>query len=277
MANATARVAKAYRDYRSDNLRHSYATVSSATQLYVNAHVGLNSSGYLQKFDDTAALRYFGMILDTNQAPGSQGPKLPNNGGTSGTQGDGTLDFDCKQPKRFELAISGVAITDIGRLVYALDDQTGTLDPSATTYANVYGVVTDLVYAMNPASAVSGVALVTPIYDLPLSRTYGGVAAVYSASGAMLIKGGLHLITKSGVAAMTLADPTTGVHDGITMRIQSVTASAHTVDNSGGSGFNAGGAASDVGTFGGAKGDGFEVTAYAGKWYANWLRNVTLG
>lgn len=277
MANATSRVAKAYRDYRSDGMRHSYKTVSAQTQLYTNAHIGINSDGYFAKFDDTAPLRYAGMVLDVENFGGSQGPKLPNNGETSGTQGDGTLDFDVKQPKRIELAIASVVITDIGRVVYALDDQTGTLDVSATTYANVYGVVTDLVYATNPASAVSGIALVTPIYDLPFSRPPLGVAMVYSASGAMTIKPGLHMITKAGVAAMTLADPTTGTHDGLVMTIQSSTAQAHTVSNAAGSGFNSGGAGSDVGTWGGAIGDGMQCTAYQGKWLVNYLRNVTLG
>ncbi len=274
MANATQRVAKAYRDYRSDTVRHSYGTLSSQLQLYTNAHLGINAAGYLQKFDDTQALRYYGLILDVENFGGSQGPKLPSNGTLSGTQGDGSLDMDVKQAKRFELSITSVAITDIGRLVYALDDQTGTLDPSATTYANVYGVVTDLVYANNPGSPVANIAVVTPLYDVP---TGSRIAAVYAASGAMLIKAGLHVITKSGVAAMTLADPTSGLHDGLVMRIQSATASAHTVDNSAGSGFNAGGSGTDVGTFGGAKGDGFEITAYGGKWLANYLRNVTLG
>lgn len=274
MANATSRVAKAWYDYRSDNMRHSYATLSSGLQLYTGAMVGLNGSGYLTKFDDTASLRFFGLVIDNENRGGSQGPALPNNGATSGTQGDGTLDLDVKQPKRFDLAVAGVTIADLGRLVYALDDQTGTLDPSATTFANLVGVVSDVVFATNPASGVSGIAKVTPIYDLSNGPR---VAMIYAASGAMTIKNGLHLISKAGVAALTLADPTSGAHDGLTMRIQSLTASAHTVDNSAGSGFNAGAGASDVGTFGGTKGDGMEVTAYAGKWYANYLRNVTLG
>ena len=274
MSNATARVGKAYRDYRSDHRKRSYSTLTSQLQLYVNAHLGTTTGGYLAKFDDTQSLRYAGMVLDGGNIHGSQGPKLPNNGATSGTAGDGTLDVEYVEPKRFELAVSGVAVTDIGRLVYALDDQTGTLDPTATTYQNLYGVVSDLLYATDPSSAVSGIALVTPIYD---SSNGGRVAAVYSTSGAMVIRAGLHLITKVGVAALTLADPTSGTHDGLVMRIQSTTASAHTVDNSAGSGFNAGGAASDVGTFSGVKGDGMEVTAYSGKWFANYLRNVTLG
>lgn len=271
MANATARVAKAYRDYRQDHRKRSYGTLSAQLQLYTGAHLGCNAAGYLQKFDDTQALQYAGLVLDAGSFHGSQGPKLPNNGAASGTQGDGTLDLEYFEPKRFELAVSGVTIGDIGRLVYALYDQTGTLDPSATTYANVYGVVSDVVYATDPASAVSGIALVTPIYDAP----NGQALTVYGASGAVTIRRGLNVITKGGVAALTLADPTSGTHDGLTMRFISSTAQAHTLDNSAGSGFNAGGGGADVGTWGGAKGDGLEITAYQGVWYVNWVKNVT--
>ena len=43
-------------------------------------------------------------------------------------------------------------------------------------------------------------------------------------------------------------------------------------------GFNGGSTASDVATFGGARGDSFTITAYQGVWYtAGALRNVTLG
>jgi hypothetical protein len=45
------------------------------------------------------------------------------------------------------------------------------------------------------------------------------------------------------------------------------TAFAHTVSNAAGSGFNAGGAASDVCTFTAAIGNNIELVAYQGKWY----------
>jgi hypothetical protein len=98
-----------------------------------------------------------------------------------------------------------------------------------------------------------------------------------SADGAIAAKTGTVVITKGSAAALTLADPTAGTDDGCRLFIVSATAFAHTVSNAAGSGFNAGGAASDVGTFGGARGDGFEVEAYNGVWYVRNLRNVTLG
>lgn len=264
MANATARVGKTYRNYANDKRRRSYATVSSATQLYTGAMVGYNSSNYMTKFDDTAALRFGGLILDGSANYGSGGPKLPNNGATSGTQGDGTLDFDFIQPLFFELAISGVAISDIGRRVYALDDQTGTLDPSATTYANLVGTVEDVVYATNPASAVSGIALVKPVYGNPNS---GQIAGVYSASGAIMVKGGLHVITKTGsLAAMTLAAPTAGTHDGMELEVTSDTAFAHTITCSAGVFKNGGAAVTAFAFTGTTSGGGLRLRAYNATW-----------
>lgn len=266
MANATARVARASRSVLDQNLKHSWGTLSAQLQLYTGAMVGLNA-GYLAKFDDTASLKFFGIILE------DQGnPKLPSDGSSSATAGAASLGLDVKQPPAFELAISGVAITDIGRRVYALDDQTGTLDPSATTYANLIGTVKDLVYAMDGGSPVAGYALVAPAYNQP----NGSQLQVLGASGAVIIKSGPVIITKAGVAALTIADPAT-TDNGTVMRFQSATAFAHTLSNAAGSGFNAGGGATDVGTFGGAIGDGLEITAYGGKWLVNYLRNVTLG
>ena len=268
MANATARVARAVRSYRDEILTHSWGTLSSQTTLYVNAMVGINpTTGYLAKFDDTAQLRFFGLVQE------DQGnPVLPNDGSTSATGGAAVLGLDIRQPPAFELAISGVAITDINRLVYAVDDQTGTLDASATTYSNLIGRVKDLVYATDGGSPVSGYALVEPFYN----HAWKKPLQVLGASGAVVIKDSNVIITKAGVAALTIADPTSGTHDGIEMLFISATAQAHTLDNSAGSGFNAGGGGADVGTFGGAKGDNIKIIAYAGKWYVESKTNVTL-
>lgn len=85
-----------------------------------------------------------------------------------------------------------------------------------------------------------------------------------------------YVITKAGVAAMTIANPTAGIQDGITLTFISATASAHTLTRAT-TGFNDAGASGDVATWGGAKGDGLQLTAWDGKWYVNYLRNVTLG
>lgn len=101
---------------------------------------------------------------------------------------------------------------------------------------------------------------------------------VVSASGAITIPPGdtVFVITKAGVAALTIADPATG-DNGKVLTFISATAQAHTLSNAAGSGFNAGGSGADVGTWGGAIGDGMQITAYGTKWLVNYLRNVTLG
>lgn len=101
------------------------------------------------------------------------------------------------------------------------------------------------------------------------------------ANGAVTQKSGVLFVTKAGVCAMTIADPVSGAaeaggDDCKELCIVSATANAHTLDNSAGSGFNAGGAGADVGTFGGAKGDNILLIAYGGVWYVKSKVNVTL-
>lgn len=255
MANATAKVNKGARRITDEFRKRSSVTLATALQFYTGGMLGRTSAGYLAKFDDTQAMVFVGLVRGDNGDP-----KVPIS-----TAGDGTGDIDYQVPPGFELAISGVAVTDIGRRVYALDDHTGTLDPSTTTYANLIGVVADV-------TATSGIAIVDPIYQ----QANGGNLQVMGASGAVTIKPGAVVITKAGVAALTLADPTAGVHDGLEMTFISATAQAHTLSNAAGSGFNAGGAGSDVGTFSGSIGDGITIVAYAGKWLVKFKTNVTL-
>lgn len=97
---------------------------------------------------------------------------------------------------------------------------------------------------------------------------------ISSADGAIPIKSHVHFITKGTAAALTLGTPTT-VQNGTIIYIVSTTAAAHTVTCST-IGFNAGNAGADVGTFGGAIGDGMIVVAYGGEWYVLNNINVTL-
>lgn len=96
---------------------------------------------------------------------------------------------------------------------------------------------------------------------------------VYSASGAITVPAGVAKLTKAGVGVMTLADPA-AEDDGLTLEIYSETAQAHTVTNT--TGFNGGSTGSDVGTFGGAIGDGFTLVARNGIWWVHNNVNVTL-
>lgn len=73
--------------------------------------------------------------------------------------------------------------------------------------------------------------------------------------------------TKVGVCAATIVDPTATTHDGVRLTFVNTTANANTIDNSAGSGFNDGGAGSDVATSAAAVGDYLIIEAYQGKWY----------
>ena len=86
-----------------------------------------------------------------------------------------------------------------------------------------------------------------------------------------------YVITKSAApAVLTIVNPTDVTHDGLTLTFISNSAQAHTLTRAT-TGFNDAGAAGDVATWGGAKGDGMQITAWGGKWYVNYLTNVTLG
>ena len=81
-------------------------------------------------------------------------------------------------------------------------------------------------------------------------------------------------LTEADVTAVTLPTPVSGSDDGKSITFISTTAQAHTVTCAT-IGFNAGNAAGDVGTFGGAIGDGFTCFAYGGEVYTTNVTNVT--
>lgn len=113
------------------------------------------------------------------------------------------------------------------------------------------------------------------------NSVYGSIIARHqptdhTGDGAITIAPGVAHISKGSAAALTLADPAAS-DEGTVIIITAETAFAHTVSNAAGSGFNAGGAASDVATFGGAIGDSIVIIAINGKWNVLSLRNVTLG
>lgn len=133
---------------------------------------------------------------------------------------------------------------------------------------------------VNEATSAAGVTTDGVLHKDGVTYSRTPFAAV-TADGAITIPAynKTHFITKAGVAAMTIADPTATTHDGVTLTFVATTANAHTLDNSAGSGFfSSGGAGKDVATFGGAIGDGITIIAYQGKWYVDprGVTNVTL-
>lgn len=127
-------------------------------------------------------------------------------------------------------------------------------------------------------AATLGSVAVTGAASITGAASVGGLklpVELGAANGAIASTSGVVMLTKAGVAAMTLAAPTAGTDDGKVLHIVAATANAHTVTQTS-PGFNNGGAASDVATFGGAIGDNLVVVAYNGRWHVLALRNVTL-
>lgn len=83
-----------------------------------------------------------------------------------------------------------------------------------------------------------------------------------------------YVITKAGVAAMTLAAPTAGTDDGLEIQIISSTANAHTVTATGL--YEDGAAHVNVATFAANIGGCLLLVAYQGKWYVQALQSVTM-
>ena len=83
-----------------------------------------------------------------------------------------------------------------------------------------------------------------------------------------------YMITKAGVAAMTLAAPTAGADDGLVLEILSSTAFAHTVTATGL--FVDGAGHVNVATFPAAGGGAIDLVAFNGKWIVQNSQNVAV-
>lgn len=189
MANATDIVKKGVVRRTDEFIERGVETLAAETRFWPNAMLGVDTSGYLCKFDDTQAAIFFGVVTQDQGAP-----LLP-----ASTAGDGTAKLRAQQPQRFELAVSGVAVTDIGKKVYAADDQTGVLT-NGGTFSNFVGHVVDVV--------ATGIALVEPCYDGVAANARYNVARTMAATGAQtLTKYDLNkviLLPNTGAYALTL-------------------------------------------------------------------------
>lgn len=91
------------------------------------------------------------------------------------------------------------------------------------------------------------------------------VVAAITANGAVTVRPSRTLnITKAGVAAMTLAAPTTGTDDGVTLTFISQTANAHTITATGL--LQTGSVSTDIATFAASIGANLVLRAYLAKW-----------
>jgi len=117
------------------------------------------------------------------------------------------------------------------------------------------GINTTAVYVCNVAGN----------WEVPITSLQSTTPQAVSASGAIPPHvGHTYVITKAGVAAMTLAAPTAGTDDGIEIELTSSTAFAHTLTATGL--FQCGTAAVNLATFAANAGAGLTLMAYNGKW-----------
>lgn len=147
MANATAKVNKGTVRWTDEFMRRSVETLASETTFYAGALIGIDSTGYFCKGDDTQSW-IFGGVVRADQG----NPVLP-----AGTAGDGTINLEIQRPRYIEITLTSVAVTDIGKPVYATYDNQVVISPASTTYANLVGHIVDVAY--------SNVALVECAYD----------------------------------------------------------------------------------------------------------------
>jgi hypothetical protein len=190
VANATDIVKKGVVRRTDEFIELPVETLSAETRFWPNALIGLDATGYACKGDDTQSWLMAGVVTQDQGAP-----LLP-----ASTAGDGTAILRVQQPQRLEIAIASIAVTDRFKPVYALFDQTGTLDPSATTYANLIGHVVAVV--------ASGIALVEPAYDGIGGNVRLSAAKVLAATGAQTLSktdlGKRIIIPNTAAIAVTL-------------------------------------------------------------------------
>lgn len=128
--------------------------------------------------------------------------------------------------------------------------------------------------------AVCTTGLASDLNDFPVGQSAqvdpsGQTIVSYSVDGAIALpnQNTLNIITKAGVCALTLADPSKSM-DGLQMTILSATANAHTVTYT--AGFYGDTTSSDVATFAAKVGASMTIVARGGKWGVVALANVTL-
>lgn len=166
MANATDLVKKRFVNKDDQTFRDYLEVHAAALNYWRNAMIGRDITGYLCKFDDSQSAVFMGIA---NPLEGKL--EVP-------ISAVGTYELEITRPQFFEVAIASVAKTDIGKKVYASDDQTGVLT-NGGTYGNFIGHVVDVV--------TTGIALVEPCYDGVAGHARFGVSRTMAATGAQTI------------------------------------------------------------------------------------------
>ncbi len=135
----------------------------------------------------------------------------------------------------------------------------------------IFGASTDTIDDVATATGISMPGKSTLLFGCPVAgkwysskSSFLGLQAI-TASGAVLPRvGATYVVTKAGVAVLTLAAPTATADDGLILQIISSTANAHTLTATGL--FGTGAAAVNLATFAAFAGAGVTLMAYQAKW-----------
>jgi hypothetical protein len=142
-----------------------------------------------------------------------------------------------------------------------------------TITANTFTALSGSSILTNTISETTAASGVT-IDGLLIKDGIVGTIQAITGDGAITIQNATVVASKGSAAALTLAAPTAGTHDGIQVRVVATSAQAHVITG-GVDGFNAKGA-SGTATFGGAIGDSVTFVAHNGHWYTLSKVNVTI-
>lgn len=109
----------------------------------------------------------------------------------------------------------------------------------------------------------------------PINQAVQNAVTLAAANGAISIVSGSVVLTKAGVAAMTLAAPT-AAQNGTIINVTSATANAHTVTATGLIDDGVTGGSKTTATFAAFAGASMTLMAYEGKWHTLALKAVTI-
>jgi hypothetical protein len=170
----------------------------------------------------------------------------------------------CNDKGKVVLWVAGSPLK-VGALVYCSTSDSFSVAKGASGAAYIVGRICEF----TQDAVTNALTRCVVAFDAFCSDLIADVAASaqtsYAASGAVALPTERFtdvLITKAGIAVMTLALPTTGVDDGKRMRITSTTAFAHTVTTPA-SGFNG---SLHIATYAAAAGNNVLLEAQGGTW-----------
>lgn len=144
-----------------------------------------------------------------------------------------------------------------------------------------FGASTDTIDDVATATGVAVPGKSTSVFWCPVAGKWYSLTHSFLAIGALSADGAVlphvankYVITKAGVALLTLAAPTATVDDGIIITISSTTANAHTLTATGL--FQTGTATVNLATFAAFAGASITLMAYNAKWIVISVNAVVL-